>query len=826
MTAFLQDLRYGLRILAKNPGFSLIAIVTLALGIGANSAIFTLTYAIILKSLPVPNPGELVRYTFRERGVQDLSISGPAYEALRRHETVNRDLLAWSPADLAVQENGSVTRADGGLITGNGFRVLELRPYLGRFFGEADDVSGGGPSGYQAVLGYDYWKHHFGQDAGVVGRSLNINGRAVTIIGVLPTGFDGLVADQRADIVLPLAFEEVIHAPKAMLRDAGSNWLTVIGRLKPGETLKSAAANLRATDAVVREEADPSHLFLRGFFAPFQLGVESGRSGRSFLKVDYSRPLLALEILVGLLLLLCCANAALLMLARVTGRFREFAVRSALGAPRGRLFQQVFIEVGLLAAAGLAAGVWLGWVAARALVSNLASIGQAPSIDVTPRLQILAFAVAATGMSALAAGVWPALRASTVDPITDLKRGAALSSSNRTGSWMVPAQVAVSVTLLVSASLLSTKFLHLLLIDSGFETGGVVLADVDLSGVKPNPKQAAQDLRQIVGALENTPGIQSATALSMPPLANGWSAGHYFSLTKSGAVHTDLQTWGESASPGYFATMGTRLLQGRALTAADQNGSQVCVLSASEAAYFFPGEDAVGRFVHSAGSDASKDGQDLDPKNAWRVVGVAEDARFQSLREAPPRILYTPVPDEWGARFSLAVRGPSAGLSAAALRNAVHQIVPAAVPPTVYTFDELVKAHLRQERMLMYLSACFAGLGLLLTALGLYGVLARRVVLRTREIGLRLALGGSPRSALRLVLAQATRLVLAGAAIGLIATLFLGRMLRSLLFGIEPANPVTLLAAIGVLLLVAFAAAAIPARRATRVDPMAALRDE
>jgi predicted permease len=827
MTALLQDLRFGLRMLLKSPGFSLVTILTLALGVGANAAIFSLTYAVILKSLPVPNPGELVRYTFSESGVQDLSISGPAYEALRKHETVNQDILAWSDADLAVQENGAVSRARGGLITGNGFRVLELRPYLGRAFGDSDDVTAGGPNGYQAMLGYDYWLDHFQQNPNAVGRVLTINGRSMTVIGVLPRGFDGVIAGQRTDIVLPLAFEEVINAPKPRRHQAGSFWLTVMGRLKPGETLKSAAANLRATDAVVREEGDPSHLFLSGFFAPFKFGVESGRSGRSFLKVAYTRPLLVLETLVGLLLLLCCANTALLVLARVSSRTREFALRSALGAPRKSLFLQILIEVGLLAGCGLAAGIWFGWAAARSLVSMLGAVGERPSLDVTPRWEIIAFAAGITVISALAAALWPALRASSADPLLDLRRGESTTAPKGFGVWIVPAQVAVSITLLSAASLLGTTFLHLQLMHSGFRTGGVVFADLDLRGATSSPKQAAQDVRQIVDALQNSPGIQSATVLSMPPLANGWSAGHYFSVSKGGAVHTDMQTWGESISPGYFDTLGTQILRGRALTRADGK-SQVCVLSASAASYFFPGEDPVGKFVYSGGDNSSKDAQGPDPKDAWRVVGIAEDARFQSLREAPPRMLYSLGPDEdEGMRIlSLAARGPSARMSAAAVRETVHRILPAAVPPTIHTFDDLVKTHLRQERMLTSLSVCFAGMGLLLTALGLYGVLSRSVLLRTREIGLRLALGAAPRAAMKLVVTQASRLVLTGAVVGVAAALIGGRMLRSLLFGVEAADPLMILAAVATLLLVAIAAACVPARRATRVDPMVALRYE
>ncbi len=827
MGSLIQDVRFGLRMLAKNPGFTVVVVITLALGIGATTAIFSLTYAVILKSLPVPNPGELVRYTFREEGELDLSLSGPAYDALRKHEAVNRDILAWSGADLAVRENGSVTRVGGALMTGNGFRVLELRPYLGRVFGDSDDVSGGGPNGYQALLRYEYWKQHFQRDRAIIGRSLNINGRPVTIIGVLPAEFEGLIAGQRADVVLPLAFEEVINAPNPQRHAAGNFWLTVIGRLKPGESLKTAEANLQATDAAVREEADPSHQFLRGFFAAFQIGVESGRSGRSFLKVTYSRPLLVLEILVGLLLLLCCANTALLVLARVSGRFREFAVRSALGAARGRLLQQVLTEVGLLAASGLAAGIWLGWASAQSLVAMLAAVDEPPSLDVRPRVAILAFAAVITLVSALAAGLWPALRGSGVDPALDLKRGEALSSSKHLGTSIVPAQVAVSVAMLVSASLLGATFLHLLLEDSGFRTNGVVMADVDLSAAKPSRKQAARNALQLVEALENTPGVQGATLLSAPPLHNGWAAAHYFSLGMHGEVHSDMQTWPESVSPGYFATMGTRILEGRGLTRADQNGTNVCVLSASAAAYFFPSEDALGRFVYSGGADPSKDGRDLDPRNACGVVGVAEDARFLSLREPPPRMLYRlAAGDGWGTRISLAVRSSSTGIGAAALRNAVRRVVPAAVAPTVFTFNDLVEAHLRQERVLTTLSLSFAGIGLLLTAVGLYGVLVRSVTLRTKEIGLRLALGARPGDALGLVIRQALRLVLSGIGIGLLVALGVARLLRSLLFGVRPDSPLMLAAAAALLIVVGLVASYIPARRATKVDPMVALRYE
>ncbi|MGO8817744.1 MAG: ADOP family duplicated permease [Terriglobia bacterium] len=827
LESLFQDLRYALRMLRKNPGFTAAAVLTLALGIGANAAIFTLTYAVVLKSLPVPNPGQLVRYTFRN-GAMDLGLSGPSYEALRRHETVNTDLLAWSDADLAIQEGGEVTRVSGALITGSGFRVLELRPYLGRVFGDQDDVSGGGPNGYQALLGYDYWQQHFHESASVLGQSLTINGRVVTVIGVLPPGFDGLIAGMRADVVLPLAFEEILHAPQPMRRHAGSFWLTVMGRLKPGESVQAAQANLHASEATVREEADPTHHFLNGFFAPFHFGVESGRAGRSFLKVAFEQPLVVLEVLVGLLLVLCCANTALLVLARISSRSREFALRSALGAPRARLFRQVLLEVGLLAAVGLGAGIWFGWLAARSLVSMLASIGEPPPLDVTPRAAIIAFTAAIGLLSALAAGLWPALRAVRVAPGAALKEDARAASPKGSGGWMVPAQVAVSVTLLFAASLVGRSFLNLLLENSGFRTDGLTLANIDLRANKPTSEIATEEAQRMVEVIESAPGVEAATVLSYPPISNAWSAGHYYSSGEHGAVHSDMQTWPEAVSPGYFTAMGTSIVEGRGFTRADANGDPVCMLSASAAAYFFPGQDAVGRFVYSGGEDPRLDGKTkIDPKYQCRVIGVAEDARFRSLREAAPRMLYSPIRKaDMGPEFCLAVRSANAGIAYAAIRDAEHRVTPTAVSPAIYSFRELVKEHLRQERMVVFLSACFAAIALLLTALGLYALLARSVVLRMREIGVRLALGAQPGEALRMVVWQGFKLVLAGTVIGLVAALAVSRLLGGLLFGIRPGDPYTLAVVVLVLLGVALVASVIPGRRATKVDPMVALRYE
>jgi predicted permease len=823
----LQDVSYGLRGLRKSPGFTLVAVLTLALGIGANAAIFTLTYAVILKNLPVPNPQQLVRYTFRS-STQDLGLSGPLYDALHKNEDAAQDILAWSAADLAVQQDGAVTSIPGALISGNGFQVLELRPFLGRFFSKEADRKGGGPNGYEAVVSYTYWKEHFHGDQRFIGRSLTINGKLTTVVGVLPSGFEGLVVGQRTDMVLPLAFEEVLNAPQSMRLAQGSFWLTVIGRLKPGSSLRAARANLMATETQVRSEADPKHKFLTGFFAAFRMDVESARSGRSFLRRTYGRPLIVLEILVGLVLLLCCANTALLVLARVSNRLREFAVRSALGAPRRRLFQQVLSEIALLALCGLVAGVALGWAAARFLTSTLEAIGQPPPLDSAPQTAVLAFTAAISVFSALAAGAWPAMRASRVAPILGLKDGGTTSTSKGLGKWIVPVQVAVSVVLVAAASLLGASFFRLLQEDSGFRPQGVILAEVDLSANKLTQAVATQDAQQIVDAVENTAGVDSAAVMSSPPLYGWWSAGHYYSLDQKGTRHVDMQTWPEEVSADYFATIGTPILKGRAFAHSDSGGPSVCVLSASAAQNFFPGEEAIGQLVYIGGEDPTLDGRArVDPKDICQVIGVAADARFQSLREPPQRAIYHIIPqDEVGADFFVLVRSRQNQIATAAIREAVRKVAPEAPQPTVFTFDELLAAHLRQERMLSALSACFASVALLLTALGLYGMLSRSVVLRTKEIGLRLALGAQPRDALVLVLWQGLRLVIVGTVFGLIAAFGIAKLLKSLLLGMRSNSPFLVIAGASALFLIALAASCIPALRAARVDPMEALRYE
>jgi len=834
MLNLLQDLRYALRQLRKSPGFALTAILTLALGIGVNSAMFTLTYAILLKSLPVPDPGRLIRYNFK-KGDMDIGLSGPVYDALRKRQTASTDVLAWGGGEALITENGTPAKVSASLLSGNGFAVLELKPFLGRVFGEADDVTGGGANGYQAVLNFDYWKTHFKADPAVVGKSITLNGKAVSVIGVLPQGFQGLIAGNRSDMVLPLSFVEVVYPQKEPYRNApGYFWLTAMGRLRPGQSVKSAEANLRAIQPQIYAEADPNGMFLHGFFKSFVLGVESSSGGRSPLRATYGQPLLILELLSGMLLLLCCTNIGLLMLARVSGRQHEFALRSALGASGSRIIGHVLLEVLSFVPPGLIAGVAIGSLLAKSLASMLGRLGETSNLDVSLNPSVLFFSCGIAFAAALAAGLWPALRVSRMAPAADIKQGShSLSGKMKgTGSLLIPVQVAVSMTMLILALLLGASFARLYFEPSGFQGAHLTFADVDLQSAKMTPEQSSQAADEALATLKTAPGIQSAALLSMPPLRGLSTMSGRFSIDRHGVQHSDSEAWPESVSTGYFETTGNRILEGRAFASEDfstgKSSDKVCILSRSAAEFFFPGEDPIGKLVYSDSDNPAKDAQSPDAKNASRVIGVAEDAHFFSLHKQPDRIFYAPLSQEYlgFGGFSVVVRADSAAVASTTIRNAFKRAAPNAESPLVYTYEDLLNKHLQKERMLISLSTCFAGIALVLVAVGLFGILMRSVTQRTREIGIRIALGEPRSSVVKNVLRSALKRVCIGVVIGAACAYASSRLLRALLYETSIVSPWTYAAAAILLLLIAVGASALPASRAASIQPSEALRNE
>ncbi|MFZ0691634.1 MAG: ADOP family duplicated permease [Acidobacteriaceae bacterium] len=823
-----QDIRFALRQLRKSPGYALVAIITLALGIGANTAIFLLTYSVLLRSLPVPHPSQLIRYTFR-KGDSELGLSYRQYQALEQQQGVATGLFAWSDGDAVLEHNGQSQKIPIAMTTGSAFSVLDIRPALGRGF-EPRAGEPGAPFVPEALLSWDYWQSAFHGDPSVIGQTLHLKdvfvpaGGSVSIVGVLPQGFTGVRAGQIPDVLLPLSFDRILHKNAMIDNPSGSFWLVVMGRLRPGVTARQAKANLTSIRPSVTEAADPSHQFLSGgFFSSYQLDVESGRSGQSWLRFRFSKPLLALEALCGLMMLLCGVNIALLVLSRVSGRLHEFAMRNALGATRARLISQVLTETLLLGIGGLFAGGVLGWQLARLLVNMIAEPGSPTAVHLDAGAAIFLFAAAISLGAALLAGLWPAWRASRTEAALDLRQTASARNAAHLGRWILPAQVALGVVLLYAALLLAGTLENYLHQHSGFAADRVLMAELDFSNVgMPQSDQPVRNI-EFLRQVQATPGVQYAALMALAPISGGFAASDYYTRDANGNLRLNQQVWPEQVSVDYFRTMGTHILEGHSFTASDASGDPTCILSAGAAGYFFPGQTALGRFLNS-GNGTEKPGD----QQHCRVIGIAEDAHLASLLQPSPLTVYLPLEAEKRSMSytNLAVRAASPQIAATAIRTAFAHVFPGMPQPRTWLFRDAVNYNLSQQRLLSSVSGGFALLALALVATGLYGILARSVVDRRREIGIRMALGAQRQQIVsNLARTAALRIaigVLAGAALAAMA----GRLLQSLLYGVTPGSPIMAVATLAVLLAVLVLAFVFPAGRAASIDPMEAIRDE
>jgi putative ABC transport system permease protein len=823
MFTLAQDLRFALRQLRKSPGYAVVAILTLALGIGANTAIFLLTYSIVLKSLPVPHPGQLIRYTFRSSG-GEVGLSYGQYRALEQRQTAASGLFAWSSDNATLRRNGQLEKVRLGLATGSVFSVLQLHPSLGRGLSPQAGERG---SAWQpeAVLSWGFWRTALRGDPAVIGQTLNIGNNSFSIVGVLPPGFEGVEPDSKIDILVPLTFNRLLHPKTAMIDMDGAFWLTVMGRLHPGATLAQAQANLNAVRAQVNEAADPSHHFLNGgFFSSYMLGVESGRAGQSSLRFRYATPLLALEALCALMMLLCSVNVALLVVSRVSGRLHEFAMRNALGATRRRLLAQVLTETLLLGVAGLACGSLLGWELCKVLIGMISDPGMPPVLEVRAGFVVIVFATAISVGAALLAGLWPAWRAAHTAPAIDLRQTGSGRSAARFGRWIIPTQVALGVVLLNAALLLAGTLLDYLRQHSGFNADQTVLADLNLSDAGLPARMQPAKLDDFLQQLEAMPGVHSAAVLSMPPIHHGFSVAGYYTRDAQGNIHSNQQVWPETVSADYFSVMGTQILAGRAFTSADATGDPVCIVSAGAASWFFPGQSAVGASLNAGdGSEKPAD------RASCRIVGVAEDARMQSLLAPAPLVVYEltgkQMPGVYGYATA-AVRAANPQLAADAIRRVYARVFPTLPPPRTWLFRDAVNVDLSRQRLLSSVSGGFALLALALVATGLYGILARTVVERRREIGIRMALGAERRQIVSTLARTAAFRIALGVVAGAALAALAGHLLQSLLFGVTAASPLIGALTLLLLLIVLTLAFVFPAGRAASVDPMEAIRDE
>jgi macrolide transport system ATP-binding/permease protein len=836
-----QDLRYGLRMLRNSPGFTIVAILTLALGIGANTAIFSLINAVMFRSLPVPDPQQLVLLRYAARG--DASVNGgyfwggcteklgdtasvhagcsfsqPMYEQIHAQQTVFSGVSVFiGSQDLHLVANGRSSRATGNFVGGDFFSTLRLPAQLGRTLEPRDDTPGAEPV---AVLGYGYWRSEFAADPSIVGKSVSLEGVAVRIVGVIARGFTGLDPSSSEDLWLPLSCQPQILPGRFRWNVPNSVWAEMVARLKPGVARTRAEAAMTAIfapsvttgpDALFKPEDTP------------RIELPQFAHGLATLRQQFSKPLYFLMAAVGIILLLAIANLADLLLARAAARRREVAIRFALGARRGQVVRQLLTESLLLAAFSAALGVLLAYWSSSALATFLASNWRENfQIDVHPDSAVLAYTATVAILAALLFGLAPALTGTRVD-LTYALRGNVTQSIGpheprrrlALGSTLVVAQVVLSVVLVAGAALLVRTLVNLETMNVGFDDHNILLVSIDPSIRDWRDPRIPRLCRELQARFALLPGVVSAS-YSMVPLLSGSNMDTRFSEAgnpKASSVSSDELPIGT----GFFETLHIPLLAGRSFEAADfqQDAKPLPVIVNQKLAHRLFGEaNPVGRRFSNAGSQTAD----------YEVVGLVADAKYNALRRQMPPTAYVPLKLGSGS-FELRTAGDPRALILA-VRAAVADVNSQIVITRVETQRQQIDRTLYQERLIASLSALFGLLALVLACVGLYGLLAYDVARRTHEIGVRMAIGAASSDVLRLITGRGLVLASAGVVIGLAAAVGLTRYLESLLYGIRPVDLSTYAGVAVLLLLVALAACWIPARRAMRVDPMVALRHE
>jgi predicted permease len=836
-----RDLRFAARMLRKAPGFTAVAVLTLAFGIGVNTSIFSLLNAVMLKSIPVSHPEQLVilRWSAHSQpenldtssygdclwvrgAIQSCSFSYPIYEAVLAHTNAFSSVLAMAGADqLDLSGNGEASIIGGELVSGNYFETLGVSSALGRTIQLSDDRPGAPPV---IVLSYGYWQRAFGGAADATGRTVRLNGAPFTIVGVIDPRFASLTPGKSHDLWIPLsqaASLEPIWNRRSRVDDATDWWLAIIGRLKPRTSLAEAQA---ATNLAFRNEA------LHGANPVFkdaddpQVAVLPAQKGLVGIRQYYDQPIYILSAAVAIILVIVCANLAALLLARATAREKEMAVRLALGAGKGRIIQQLLTESLLLSFAGAALGILFADWSAQALAAFISRNAYSTLfIDTRPDARVLGFAVVITLLTGILFGLAPAFRGSRINVGSALKdsSGGSAGAANATGrriglgSCLVVAQVALSVVVLVGAGLLIRTLANLRKVNPGFDTHNLLLF-----GINPIPAgykvERSQTLyRELQARLTSVPGVISASYSSDTLLSNGlWTSGvHIEGQSKDATVQTDMLAVGAE----FFETMRLPLIAGRTFSKSDfQSGRAVAVVNRTFGQRFLGGKNPLG--VHLGGTTPS--GKDVERE----IVGIVGDAKYDDLRKSVEPTAYIPL-QEGAAHFAI-----RASIQAEALIPTVRQVV-ASFDDNLPLFDvrtqtETIDRLLFNERLVAQLSSVFGGLALVLACVGLYGLLSYEVARRTREIGIRTALGAPRREIFRLVLRQGLTLTIFGAIVGITAAIGVTRFLGSLLYGVGATDPLTFVTIAFTLVAVALLAGYIPSRRAMRVDPMVALRYE
>ncbi len=857
----LQDLRYALRMLHRSPGFAVVTVLTLALGIGANTAIFSLIDAVLLKRLPVKQPEQLVLLRHADSRETVTPFGYRTYKQFRDQNQVFSGVLAYQPLRLTVSVDGQQESAVAGqLVSGNYYSVLGVNAALGRTIQPDDDRA---PSESPVcVISYNYWRRRFAGDLAVVGKTIHLGGAPFTIIGVTPPEFFGLEVGASLDISVPLMMQQQVMPgiESYVGSDSGRPVITVMGRLRPDVTMPQAQARLSVLyQRLVAEYAARGGKRSRESWLEEKLVLESGSHGLSELRRQFSLPLLVLMIVVALVLLVACANVAGLLLARAVARRKEIAIRLALGGARLRLIKQLLTESVLLSSLGGLLGlIFAAW--GTRLLLPLLSQGEIPAqLNLRPDARVLGFTVTVSVLTSLVFGLAPAFLATRVNLNSALKNDAAglASSTGSRGAHMsfgklfVVSQVALSLLLLIGAGLFVRSLQKLQQVDAGFARENVLALKLEPvgSGIKQPWHAARYD--ELLRQVKAIPGVQAASFVGYSPMSwrewlvmgqNPEYSGRIIIPGYTSRPGEELSIHYMQVYPGSFAALGIPLMAGRDFGPQDTqvwipsiqcpktSATQVAIINESMARRFYGNESPIGqRFVLPMPYGRCGDGSVNAGPAEIEIIGVVKDVKYTSLRNKARAMYYLPFhqANGGGGQMTLVVRtSGDSKLVAAGIRRVARTMDPRMPMFEVETLAAQVAASLREERLLAMLSSGFGLLALLLSCLGLYGVLSYAVAQRTKEIGVRMALGADRRDVLWLALRDALRLVLLGAALGIPAALATSRLLASQLFGISAADPVAFGLAVLALLVVSAVAGYLPARRATRVDPLVALRDE
>jgi predicted permease len=811
-----QDVRYGVRSLRKRPGLVIAATLSLGLGLGANTAIFSLVDAVLLRSLPVRDPQALVMVT--------RNWTNPIWEQVRqRTAPFFAGAAAWSDDRFDLSPGGRTDPVDGLFVSGAFFATLGVEPALGRLLGPADDRRGGGADGPTAVISHRFWQRRFGGDSSAVGRTLVLDRVPVTVVGVVPARFLGPSVGRSFDVAVPIGLADRLRpgAQQSLLDGRSHWWLSAVFRLGDGQTIEAATAALRSVQPAVRALTIPQRwgpddqaAYLT---APFEL--EPSPTGRSELRRQYRQPLLVLMGMVGVVLLVACANVANLLLARGEARRHELSARLALGASQGRLVRQLLTESVLLVVPGTALGLVLAVWGSRLLVTQLATSESSVTLALPVDWRLLGFLALSGLATGLAFGLVPAWRTRRVHA-ADVLAHAAHGRVTRRGAVsgaLVVTQVALSLVLVVGSGLFGRTFTALASRDLGFEPEGLLQASLGIG--RTPPAQRGEVLARVRNAAAGVPGVQSAGVSSIEPLGGiHWTE----SVDVPGvpAPGADRSSHVNAITPGWFATYDTPLLAGRDFDDRDRAGEPVAIVNAAFARRFFGSQPALGQRIRMSTGTEHRD--------VVEIVGVVADAAYRDLRGERPPTVYRPLA-QFDQPFPIAavtVRiAPGAGPTLQPnLTRAITAIDPT-VAVTYYSLEARLHDRLGESRTIALLAVFFGGLALLLAGIGLYGVTSYGVTERRREIGIRLTLGASRTAAERLVLGRVSRLIAAGIAIGVAASGLLGPAIATLLYELEPRDPLTLAGAAATLGAVGLVAGWLPARRAARIDPAKVLRE-